>query len=71
MKLSSQYTVHEDKSGNTQKVLITTDEDPAGVTLTVKDNSPGGTMTSFNLPRRPMIEALVYIINKLKTTIEA
>lgn len=70
MKAYSQYYIKESgqQCSADPVVLIVTDEDPKGVTITVKDNSCGGTMTSFNLPRIAMIEALEYIVKKLKTT---
>lgn len=38
-----------------------------GVTLTIKDNSKGGLMVSFDLPRLSMNEALEFITAKLKS----
>ncbi len=70
MKAYSQYYIKQNRNEDNLVILIVTDEDPKGVTLTVKDNSPEGTMTSFNLPRMEMIEALEYIVKKLKTTVE-
>lgn len=62
----SQYYIKA-KESPLPVVLIVTDENPVGVTLTVKDNTPDGTMTSFNLPRQEMIEALEYILAKIKS----
>jgi len=65
MEAYSQYYIKQ-KQSPLPVVLIVTDENPAGVTITVKDNTEGGTMTSFNLPRQEMIEALEYILMKIK-----
>ena len=70
MKLYSQHYITPNKDSEKPIVLIVTDQDPDGVTITVKDNSEGGTMTSFNLPRIAMINALEYIVKKLKTTVD-
>ena len=64
MKAYSQYYI----KGQDSTVLIVNDENPEGVTITIKNNSVGA-ITSFNLPRYEMIEALEYIINKIKTTL--
>jgi len=69
MEKYSQFYIRQDRTSEESVVLIVTDEDPKGVTLTIKDNAPGGSMTSFNLPRRPMIEALEYILKGIKITI--
>jgi len=66
MEIYSQHYIRGNKSEEKPKVLIVTDENPKGVTLTVKDNSDDGSMTSFSLPRLHMIEALEYIVAKLK-----
>ena len=65
MKAYSTYHIRENDE-KSQIRLIVTDENPKGVTLTIKDNAPEGTMTSFNLPRMEMIEALEYVLNKIK-----
>ena len=70
MKLYSQHYITPNKDSEKPIVLIVTDQDPEGVTITVKDNSTDGTMTSFNLPRIAMINALEYIVKKLKTTVD-
>ena len=69
MKAGASYYIKRNKPSDSPMILIVTDENPEGVTLTVKDNSIEGSMTSFNLPRIEMIEALEYIVKKLKTTI--
>lgn len=72
MKAHSKYIIEEksmfngtDKKPGMQ--LIVTDEDPHGVTIEIM-NDCGVPQNNFNLPRIKMIEALEYILNKLKTT---
>lgn len=64
METYSNYYV-KDKH-NPEKILIVNDQNPAGVTLVIKDNSEHGGQESFSLPRLQMIEALEYILNKIK-----
>jgi hypothetical protein len=68
MKIYSQHYIKETIPTDSPIVLIVTDENPAGVTLTVKDNL-NNAMVSFNLPKIEMIESLQYIINELKATL--
>lgn len=68
MKTLSTYHIKQNKSNDNSTVLIITDSDPEGMTLTIKDNSPNGSMTSFNLPRQEMLDALRYIFAKAEST---
>ncbi len=70
MKLYSQYYITPNKDSEKPIVLIVTDQDPEGVTITIRDNSEGGSISSFNLPRIAMINALEYIVKKIKTTVD-
>lgn len=46
-----------------EQALCVADENPSGVTLSVNDK---GNVASFNLPRVKMIEALEYLLLKIK-----
>jgi len=70
MKLYSQHYITPNKDSEKPIVLIVTDQDPEGVTITIRDNLEGGAISSFNLPRIAMINALEYIVKKLKTTVD-
>ena len=48
------------------KIICVTDQDPKGVTITIKDNNEDGSQVSFSLCRMEMIEALEYILQKIK-----
>ena len=69
MEINAQYCIKQKKNASEQVVLIVNDENPAGTTLTIKDNAPGGQMVSFNMSRVEMVEALEYIVVKLKTNL--
>jgi hypothetical protein len=64
MEAHSNYYIKDKHNSN--KVVIVTDENPKGVTLTIKDNAKDGGQESFNLPRIQMIEALEYLLMKIK-----
>ena len=64
MKIHSNYYI-TDKS-NPEKIVIVTDENPTGVTILIKNTSDKGGQESFALPRMQMIEALEYVLSKLK-----
>jgi len=68
MEAYSNYYI-KDKS-NPNKIMIVTDENPKGVTIVIKDNNEGGGQECFNLPRVEMIEALEYLILKIKARSE-
>lgn len=48
------------------KIICFTDQNPKGVTMTIKDNNENGGQVSFSLPRMEMIEALEYVLHKIK-----
>jgi hypothetical protein len=48
------------------KIICFTDQDPKGVTITIKDNNEDGGQVSFSLCRMEMIEALEYVLQKIK-----
>ena len=48
------------------KIICFTDQNPTGVTITLKDQNDGGNQISFSLPRMEMIEALEYVLQKIK-----
>jgi hypothetical protein len=61
MEAHSNYYIeskHEPK-----KVIIISDQDPTGVTLTMKDEI---SEVQFSLCRKEMIEALEYVLIKIK-----
>ena len=59
MKANSMYTI-TNECGQT---LFVADENPSGVTVSVNDK---GNVSHFNLPRNQMIEALEYLLVKIK-----
>lgn len=74
MKAHSKYTIEEKSQfvglqREPGRLLIVTEEDPVGVTVEII-NDFGVPQNKFNLPIIQMIEALEYILKKLKTTIE-
>ena len=48
------------------KTICFTDQNPTGVTITLKDQNDNGGQISFSLPRTEMIEALEYVLLKIK-----
>lgn len=61
------YSNYYIKSKNEPNKIITfTDQNPTGVTLTLKDQNDEGGQLSFSLPRMEMIEALEYVLQKIK-----
>lgn len=61
------YSNYYIKSKNELNKIVTfTDQNPTGVTLTLKDQNDGGGQLSFSLPRMEMIEALEYVLQKIK-----
>lgn len=54
-------TKHEEN-----KIICFTDQNPTGVTITLKDQNEGSNQISFSLPRMEMIEALEYVLQKIK-----
>lgn len=64
MKAYSNYYIKDsDVKG---KVMIVSDQDPTGVTFLVKDLSDDGRQESITLPRQKAIEALEYLVAKIK-----
>ena len=63
MEKYSEYTIKEPKDSPIK--LIVLDQETKGVTLSVRDDFSDA-MISFNLPRAPMIDALEYVLKKLK-----
>lgn len=59
MRTSSMYTIENEYS----QTLFVADENPIGVTVSVNDK---GNVSSFNLPRQQMVEALEYLLLKIK-----
>jgi len=53
------YTIENEYS----QTLFVADENPIGVTVSVNDK---GNVSHFNLPRQQMIEALEYLLLKIK-----
>ena len=64
METYSNYYI-KDKN-NPEKIVIVNDENPKGVTILIKDTSETGGQESFTLPRMQMIEALEYVLQKIK-----
>jgi hypothetical protein len=61
------YSNYYIKSKNEPNKIVTfTDQNPTGVTLTLKDQNDEGYELSFSLPRMEMIEALEYVLQKIK-----
>jgi hypothetical protein len=61
------YSNYYIKSKNEPNKIVTfTDQNPTGVTLTLKDQNDEGGELSFSLPRMEMIEALEYVLQKIK-----
>jgi len=52
---------------NPDKIIIVTDQNPTGVTIMIKSNSDTAGQESFTLCRNDMIEALEYILDKIKS----
>jgi hypothetical protein len=48
------------------KIVTFIDQNPTGVTLMLKDQNDDGGQLSFSLPRTEMIEALEYVLQKIK-----
>ena len=75
MEAKSTYMIKDDGKEN-YILLIVTDEDPGGVTIEISNGitiesfnyNLGTQPLKFNMPRKPMIEALEYIVKKLKST---
>lgn len=73
MKAHSKYIIEDKSQFNSADkkppmLLIVTDEDPQGVTVEIMKDCEEP-QNKFNLPRVAMIEALEYILYKLKTTV--
>ena len=65
MKAYSNYYIVD--KNEPEKIVIINDENPIGVTITIKDTSEEtGGQKSFSLPRMAMIEALEYVLLKIK-----
>lgn len=61
------YSNYYIKSKNEPNKIVTfTDQNPTGVTITLKDQNEGSNQISFSLPRMEMIEALEYVLQKIK-----
>lgn len=67
METFSNYYI-KDKN-EPDKIIIVTDQDPKGVTITIKNMGGNECQEHFSLPRLQMIESLEYIVAKLKTTV--
>lgn len=69
MIVNATYTISDGKreTGATggPVYISVSDVDPVGVTISILNGS-GDSVKSFNLPRQDMIEALEYIVAKLK-----
>lgn len=63
METYSNY--HITSKNEPKKVVCFTDSNPKGVTLLITDENKEDTI-SFNLPRMEMIEALEYVLAKIK-----
>ncbi len=61
MEVHSNYYIKSKDEPN--KVVIVTDQNPTGVTLTLKDEN---LEVQFSLCRMEMIEALEYVLMKIK-----
>lgn len=48
------------------KTICFTDQNPTGVTISIKDQNDNGGQISFSLSRMEMIEALEYVLLKIK-----
>ena len=48
------------------KTICFTDQNPTGVTISIKDKNDNGGQISFSLSRMEMIEALEYVLLKIK-----
>lgn len=48
------------------KIVQFVDQNPTGVTMIIKDQNEGGGQLSFSLCRMEMIEALDYVLQKIK-----
>jgi hypothetical protein len=59
MKANSMYTI----TNGCGQSLFVADENPSGVTVSVNDK---GNVSHFNLPRTQIIEALEYLLLKIK-----
>lgn len=64
MDVYSNYYIKSKNEAN--KIVTFTDQNPTGVTLTIKDQNIDGMQLSFSLPRMEMIEALEYVLQKIK-----
>ena len=67
MKIHSNYYITDKNSPD--KIVIVTDENPTGVTILLKNTAGEGWQESFTLPRAEMIQALEYILVKLKAEV--
>lgn len=63
METFSNYYIKSKTEAN--KIVIFSDQNPTGVTLTIKDQNDENQI-SFSLPRMEMIEALEYVLQKIK-----
>lgn len=63
MEIHSNFYIKSKHEPN--KVVIITDQNPTGVTLTIKDET---TQVQFSLCRQEMIEALEYVLMKIKAS---
>jgi len=64
MELRSNYYIKEKNNPNV--VIIFEDSDPRGVSITIKNNNDNGGQETFSLCRVDMIEALEYVLRKIK-----
>lgn len=64
MDAYSNYCIRSKNEPN--KIVTFTDQNPTGVTLTLKYQNDEGSQISFSLPRMEMIEALEYVLLKIK-----
>lgn len=64
MDAYSNYYIKSKHEAN--KIICFTDQNPTGVTITLKDQNDNGGQISFSLPRTEMIEALEYVLLKIK-----
>lgn len=64
MDTHSNYYIKSKTEPN--KIVTFIDQNPIGVTLMIKDQNEDGGQLSFSLPRMEMIEALEYVLLKIK-----
>lgn len=64
MKAKAIYYIETQNVSN--GLMIVRDENPGGTTITIEDD---GRACEFNLPRQEMIEALEYLLMKIKARV--